>query len=95
MSRPHADESVFRAIADPTRRRIIDLLRARDRSVLDLIEALGISRPTLSHHLNILRIRGVIAQRREGRRRRYRLHPESLRIPVSWLTRPALRSSHW
>ena len=85
MSRPHANESVFRAIADPTRRRIIEVLRKGERSVIDLAKALGRNLPNLSHHLTVLRTAGVVHQRRVGRSRMYQLDAGMLRGAAAWL----------
>ena len=85
MSRPLASEHPFRAVADGTRRRIIDLLQKGDRSALELARLTNMSRPTLSHHLGILRIAGLITQQREGRRRKYRFNPDALRGPRMWI----------
>lgn len=72
-------------MADPTRRRIIDLLRKGDRSPVELVQVIGASHPTLSHHLNVLRTAGVVSQRRVGRNRVYRLHSDSLRPASVWI----------
>lgn len=86
MSRPHANESVFRAVADPTRRRIIELLQKGDRAPADLAQTIEASHQTLSHHLTVLRTSGVVVQRREGRSRLYSLQIDVLRPASRWLT---------
>jgi DNA-binding transcriptional ArsR family regulator len=85
MSRPFANENAFRAIADPTRRRLIELLRKGDKSPADLAGAIGVTRPTMAYHLGILRTAGVVSQRREGRRLLYALNEASLRPVAAWL----------
>lgn len=64
---PHAD--AFRAVADPTRRRILDLLAERERTVGELVDELGISQPSVSQQVARLRDAGLVEQRREGRRK--------------------------
>ena len=86
MSRPLANESVFRAVADPTRRRIIELLQKGDRAPSDLAQSIEASHQTLSHHLAVLRTSGVVVQRREGRSRVYSLQIDILRPASRWLT---------
>ncbi len=79
--------SVFRAIADPTRRAMLDRLLAGECAAGDL--AAGgrrrMSQPALSQHLAVLRRANLVAQRRDGRRRLYRINPEPLREIVDWL----------
>lgn len=67
----------LKAIADPTRLRIIGLLAGGDElCVCDFVEPLGISQPTVSHHLKTLADAGIVARRKEGRWVHYRLVPE-------------------
>ena len=66
MSRPSSNESVFRAIADPTRRRILDELAKDDRTVGDLILALKLSRTAATFHLRALMAAGLIRKQRRG-----------------------------
>lgn len=80
-----ADESVFRAVAHPTRRRVLDLLRARERSVADLFAGFNISQQAFSQHLRILRTSGLVQQRRLGRRRVYWLAPRKLQAISQWI----------
>jgi DNA-binding transcriptional ArsR family regulator len=76
---------VFRAVADPTRRALLDLLADRERSVADLAEPFDMSLPAISQHLKVLREAGLVARRREGRRRLYRLEPRPLRAVSEWV----------
>lgn len=85
MSRPIASESAFRAIADPTRRRIIDMLRRRDATPGDLNQTLRLKSPVLTFHLRVLSNARVITQRRRGRERLYRLHAHMLDPIARWL----------
>jgi DNA-binding transcriptional ArsR family regulator len=85
MSRPLASESVFRAIADPTRRRIMDLLRGREATPADLNQTLRIAGGVLTFHLRALLQAGVVSQRRRGRQRMYRLNAQVLSPVAQWM----------
>jgi DNA-binding transcriptional ArsR family regulator len=85
MQPPDAQDAVFRALADPTRRRMLELLAAADRSVGELHGAFAMSQPAVSQHLRVLREAGLCAERREGRNRIYRLEPETLRSAQLWI----------
>ena len=77
--------TLYDAVADPTRRRILDLLRQRERPVNDLVAALGVAQPNVSKHLRALTDVGLVWARAEGRRRVYTLRPEPLRELDVWL----------
>ncbi len=77
--------SAFAAIADPTRRRIVELVADRERSAGEIAAAFDISRPGVSKHLRVLREHGVVDVRDEGTRRLYSLRPESLAEVDDWL----------
>lgn len=80
------ESAVFRAVADPTRRDILRLLSSSRRPVGDLAASFpDISRPAVSKHLRILRQAGLVAETRDGRRRLYRLRPETLAAIGRWL----------
>ena len=76
---------IFDAVADPRRRQILDLLRAGERSVGDLVAQVGASQPAVSKHLAVLRREGLVAVRVEAQRRWYRLRPEPLAEIDTWL----------
>jgi DNA-binding transcriptional ArsR family regulator len=80
-----ADESVFRAVAHATRRRVLDLLRVRERSVAELFASFRISRQAFSQHLRILRTAGLVRQRRAGRNRVYAIEAGRLRAVRQWI----------
>jgi len=80
---PPAD--VFAAISDPTRRRLLDRLGARERPVNDLARPFAMTRPAISQHLRILRRAGLVGVRRVGRERRYRLRAARLREVHDWV----------
>jgi DNA-binding transcriptional ArsR family regulator len=77
--------AVFHALADPTRREILDLLRSTERSAGDLADRFPVSRPAVSRHLRVLRSAGLVAHRKEAQSRLYRLEPEALREVDRWL----------
>ena len=78
-------DAAFNAVADPTRRAVLDLLRAGSRPAGEIARSFTVSRPAISKHLAILRRAHLVEERREGRHRLYRLNPEPLRAVDSWL----------
>ncbi len=70
---------------EPHRRHILDLLRDGERTVGDLVSALGLSQPGVSKHLRVLREAGLVEVRADAQRRRYRLRTEPLREIDDWL----------
>jgi DNA-binding transcriptional ArsR family regulator len=77
--------SAFAVLAEPNRRRILDLLRERERPVGELVEALSVSQPAVSKHLRVLREAGVVDARVDAQRRLYRVRAEPLREIDAWL----------
>lgn len=77
--------TTFELIAQPTRRRILDLLRERGRSVGELVKLLGLSQPGVSKHLRMLRDAGLVRVRRDAQRRLYELDPKPLAELDEWL----------
>jgi ArsR family transcriptional regulator, arsenate/arsenite/antimonite-responsive transcriptional repressor len=65
---------IYRALADPTRRRILELLREREMSAGDIAEHFKLSKPTLSGHFNVLRAAGLVESERSGTTITYRLN---------------------
>jgi DNA-binding transcriptional ArsR family regulator len=78
-------KTIYDALADPTRRRILDLLCERPRLVGELTELLEISQPGVSKHLRMLREMGLVRVRKEAQRRWYELRPEPLAELDAWL----------
>jgi DNA-binding transcriptional ArsR family regulator len=76
---------MFEVLAEPHRRRILDLLREDERAVGDLVSELGLSQPGVSKHLRVLRECGLVDVRVDAQRRMYRLQPEPLREIDDWL----------
>ncbi len=79
------DIGMFDLLADPTRRRLLDALRERDRSVGDLVNLLQMSQPAVSKQLRTLREAGLASVRIDAQRRIYRLTPDRLRALDEWL----------
>ena len=79
--------AVFAALADPTRRRLLELLAAGERSAGSLAAEFGISRPGVSRHLRVLREAGLVRERGDGRRRLYSVDPAPLAEVEDWLDR--------
>ncbi|MCP2167724.1 ArsR/SmtB family transcription factor [Goodfellowiella coeruleoviolacea] len=77
--------AVFAVLADPARRRIVELLLERPRPVGELVEQLGISQPGTSKHLKVLRDAGIVRARKDAQRRVYELRPEPLMELDRWL----------
>lgn len=75
----------FEVLAEPTRRRILDLLRDRPRLVGELSAELGLSQPGTSKHLRVLRDAGLVKVRAEAQRRWYELDPAPLAEVDAWL----------
>ena len=86
LSRPAASTDIFQAIADPTRRALLDRLRDGEQPVKQLAEPFEMSLPAISQHLQILCEAGLVSQRKAGRQRLYRLNPEPLKEVSNWLT---------
>ncbi len=84
--RPAAAESTFHAIADPTRRQLLSMLRSGEQSASELAEPFSQSRSAVSQHLAVLARAGLVVRMRDGRRQLYRLRPEPLREVVDWTT---------
>ncbi|MFD0775588.1 ArsR/SmtB family transcription factor [Streptomonospora algeriensis] len=78
-------ERVFEVLAEPNRRRILDVLRRGERPVGELVDRLGISQPAVSKHLRTLREAGLVESRSKAQRRLYRLRTEPLRDLDAWL----------
>jgi DNA-binding transcriptional ArsR family regulator len=77
--------NTFEVLAEPRRREILDLLRAGERPVGDLVERLAASQPGVSKHLRVLREAGLVEVRRDAQRRVYRLRAAPLAEIDAWL----------
>jgi DNA-binding transcriptional ArsR family regulator len=78
---------VFDALADPTRRRVVELLSERDLTAGEIAAAFAVSRPAVSRHLRVLRNAGLVQVRPEAQRRVYALDPVPLQELDAWLAR--------
>jgi len=84
--------TAYAALAEPSRRRILDLLRGGERSVNDLVLDLRLSQPGVSKHLKVLREAGLVDVRPDGKRRWYGLTAQPLAEVDAWL---APYRAHW
>jgi DNA-binding transcriptional ArsR family regulator len=79
-------EAIFKAIADPTRRAILDQLREGDHSVNELCESFKITQPAVSQHLKVLKAVGLVTVERVGRERIHRLNAVMLQAVYDWVS---------
>jgi DNA-binding transcriptional ArsR family regulator len=84
MGRPAAAADVFAAVADPTRRAILDRLRGGPVPAGEIAAGFDISRPAVSKHLRVLREAELVQERKEGRHRYYELTPGPIRDVADW-----------
>lgn len=76
--------SLFRALSDPTRLRIVEMLRGGERCVCDMQEAMDAAQSRLSFHLRTLRDAGLVADRKVGRWNYYSIDPDALEAVAAW-----------
>ena len=84
MHRQASHSDVFAAVADPTRRAILDRLRRGPAPVNELASGFRVSRPAISKHLRVLRTAKLVREKKEGRERIYQLEPERIRDVAKW-----------
>jgi DNA-binding transcriptional ArsR family regulator len=82
---PYSNDASFQALADPTRRAVLDLLRQGSRPAGQIAQAFPVSRPAISKHLRLLRRAHLVEERREGRNRVYQINAEPLKAVDQWL----------
>jgi DNA-binding transcriptional ArsR family regulator len=87
MARSAGDESVFQAIACPTRRALLDALMPGERNVSELVASLDVTQSAVSQQLAVLKSAGLVEERAEGRFRYYRLRAEPLAAFDAWVGR--------
>ena len=85
LSVTYSREAAFHALADPTRRAVLDLLRQGRQPAGQIARAFPVSRPAISKHLRLLRRAHLVSERREGRNRFYQLNAGPLKAVDSWL----------
>src|SRR5438270_11683120 len=78
-------EAALRAIAEPRRRQILELVREQELSAGDIASQFDVSRPAISQHLGVLKEAGLVDERRNGTRRLYRARPQGLSEPKAFL----------
>jgi DNA-binding transcriptional ArsR family regulator len=82
-----SDVDIFKVLADPTRRAVLERLASAEMTATELREGFPISQPAMSQHLALLRGAGLISERREGRFAHYRVEPSGLAPLHQWLAR--------
>lgn len=92
MSRPLATSDVFQAIADPTRRALLDALREGEKPVMELASRFAVTLSAISQHMRVLREAGLVAVRKSGRERYYELNAAPLQDVSEWV---AQHESFW
>ena len=91
---PVAAEDVFAALADPTRRRLLELLsQRRDATATELAADLPVTRQAVVKHLTLLGQAGLVTGRRDGRERRYQVRPDGLAATAHWMNQVAAQWS--
>jgi DNA-binding transcriptional ArsR family regulator len=86
MARRPTTHDPFNAVAEPKRRKIIEIMGQRELSVNEIIERLGWPQPMVSKHLGVLKKVGLVRERREGRKRLYRVDVVQLKPIYDWVT---------
>ncbi|HKP45354.1 MAG TPA: autorepressor SdpR family transcription factor [Pyrinomonadaceae bacterium] len=84
-------DSLFKALNDPTRRRILELLRAKSLTAGEIADQCSVLRPTISHHLDLLMQAELIEQERQGQFRRYHLNTSVVEDVLLWLSKLATK----
>jgi DNA-binding transcriptional ArsR family regulator len=86
MARTPTTADPFNAVAEPRRRRLLEVLGSDELSVNELVEKLKWPQPVVSKHLKVLKQVGLVNEHRSGRRRLYRVNPDQLRLIHEWVT---------
>lgn len=84
-SKPEPEPDVFQAIADPTRRHILQLLTRREMSIASIARHFPVSRTAVNKHLQVLLTAGLVSSRKIGRETRYKAQPQPLLTVREWL----------
>jgi len=85
MPRKPTTHDPLNAIAEPRRRRLLEVLGTKELPVNEIVEQVGWSQSTVSKHLRVLNQVGLVKERREGRQRLYRMNPEPLKPIYDWV----------
>ena len=84
---PNAHDVLFKTLADPTRRAIFERLsRGGEQTVRVLTDRSGVSQPAVSKHLGVLKLAGLVRDRREGRQTHYSAQPQGLAPLIDWMS---------
>ena len=86
--------TLFKALNDPTRRRILDMLKEKDLTAGEIADAFNISKPSISHHLDLLKQAELISATREGQFLRYSLDTTVLEDALQWLMNLVEQKNH-
>jgi DNA-binding transcriptional ArsR family regulator len=92
MARASTTSDPFNAIAEPRRRHILEFVAAEERSVGEIVDAIGLEQPSVSKHLQVLLNVGLVTARRDGRRTLYRTNADGLRTIHDWC---GMFAQHW
>ncbi len=85
---PTTPNELFRSLADPTRRAIFErLTRDGEQTVRALTDHAGVSQPAVSKHLGVLKLAGLVRDRRQGRETHYSAQPQGLTPLIDWMSR--------
>jgi DNA-binding transcriptional ArsR family regulator len=85
MARKPTTHDPFNAVAEPRRRRILEVLGSEERSVNEIVERLEWPQPMVSKHLGVLKQVGLVSERKVGRQRMYRVNAERLKPIFDWV----------
>jgi DNA-binding transcriptional ArsR family regulator len=85
MARTPTTFDPFNAVAEPKRRRVLEVLGTQELSVNEIVERLGWNQPMVSKHLGVLKEVGLVSERRAGRQRLYRVNAERLKPIYDWV----------
>ncbi len=86
MARKPTTHDPFNAVAEPKRRKILDVMGSQERSVNELVELLKWPQPMVSKHLGVLKKVNLVLEHRQGRQRLYRINMEKLKPIHDWVT---------
>src|SRR3569623_1830812 len=84
MARASTTSDSFNAVAEPRRRDILEFLAGVERSLSDIVDAVEMEQPSVSKHLRVLRVVGLVESRREGKQMLYRTNAEAIRPLYEW-----------
>ena len=85
MTRTPTTFDPFNAVAEPKRRKVLEVLGTQELSVNEIVERLGWNQPMVSKHLGVLKEVGLVSERRVGRQRLYRVNAERLKPIYDWV----------